>query len=95
MNRLTPRGFPATAFNAVTVNDSNYRLTFTFLRRAAEERGWSVVYSGEVEPQELIDLAQYTHETLGSIERVAPSGRGIQERQTFYAQGSDKRGQED
>ena len=61
----------ATAFNAVLVNDSNYRLTFTFLRRAAEERGWSVVYSGEVEPQELIDLAQYTHETLGSIERVA------------------------
>ncbi len=61
----------ATTFNAVLVNDSNYRLCFTLLRRGAEERGWSVVYAGEVEPQELIDLHSFTHETLGSIERVA------------------------
>ncbi len=60
-----------TTFNAVLVNDSNYRLCFTFLRRAADERGWSVVYAGEVEPQELIDLHTFTYETLGSIERVA------------------------
>lgn len=61
----------STSFNAVLINDSNYSLTFTFLRRAADERGWTVAYSGDVEPQELIDLAQYTHETLGAIERVA------------------------
>lgn len=58
-------------FNAVLVNDSNYRLLFTLLRRGVDDRGWSVVYSGEVEPQELIDLATYTHESLGDIERVA------------------------
>lgn len=61
----------STTFNAVLVNDSNYRLTFNFLRRAADERAWTLVYAGEVEPQELIDLATFTHESLGSIERVA------------------------
>lgn len=65
------RKLSSTTFNAVLVNDSNYRLSFTFLRRAADERGWSVVYSGDVEPQELIDLASYDHASLGSIERVA------------------------
>lgn len=58
-------------FNAVLVNDSNYYLAFTFLRRAADERGWTLVYSSTVAPNELMDLAQYTHETLGEIERVA------------------------
>ncbi|MBD5222083.1 MAG: DUF2027 domain-containing protein [Bacteroidales bacterium] len=58
-------------FNAVLVNDSNYFLDFTFLRRAADERGWSVVFRGTCAPNELIDLASYTHEDLPSIERVA------------------------
>ena len=65
------RKLSATSFNAVLVNDSNYRLCFTFLRRGADERGWSVVYAGQVEAQELIDLGSFTHQTLGDIERVA------------------------
>ena len=66
-----PKRISQTGFNAVLVNDSNYRLAFTFLRRGADDRGWSVVYSGEVDPQELIDLARFSHEDLGQIERVA------------------------
>ena len=58
-------------FNAVLVNDSNYTLAFTLLRRADQERAWSVVYASTVEPNELMDVASFTHETLGTIERVA------------------------
>lgn len=58
-------------FNAVLVNDSNYFLAFTFLGRGEGSHGWNLIYQGEVAPNELIDLASYTHETLGDIERVA------------------------
>lgn len=61
-------------FNAVLVNDSNYFLDFTFLRRGEDERGWVVEFRGTVAPNELIDLACYTHETLGCIEQVAIQG---------------------
>ena len=58
-------------FNAVLVNDSNYFLFFTFLRRSAEERGWHTVYSGEVAPNELIDMEVLRHGELNDYERVA------------------------
>lgn len=58
-------------FNAVLVNDSNYRLLFALSRRGADERGWTVVYQGDVAPNELIDLAQFDHRTLGGLERVS------------------------
>lgn len=65
------KNLSATRFAAVLVNDSNYFLDFTFLRRADGERGWHVLFRGTVAPNELIDLATLTHETLGEIERVA------------------------
>ena len=58
-------------FNAVFVNDSNYFLFFTFLRRSAEERGWHTVYAGEVAPNELIDMAVLKQGELNDYERVA------------------------
>ena len=58
-------------FAAVLVNDSNYFLDFTFLRRSAEERGWTLVYAGTVAPNELIDVASLTHENLTEYEKVA------------------------
>ncbi len=58
-------------FNAVLVNDSNYFLFFTFMRRSADERGWHTVYSGEVAPNELIDLAVLRHGELNDYERIA------------------------
>lgn len=60
-----------TRFSAVLVNDSNYYLDFTFLRRSAEERGWTVVYAGNVAPNELIDLVSITHEDLPKYEKIA------------------------
>lgn len=57
-------------FSAILVNDSNYFLNFVFLRRGSEERGWNVVYQGEVAPNEYCDLAVLTHETLPQYEKV-------------------------
>lgn len=58
-------------FTAVLVNDSNYYLLFTFLRRSADDRGWHTVYAGEVAPNELIDMAVLHHGELNDYEKVA------------------------
>ncbi len=58
-------------FTAILVNDSNYFLNFVFLRRGGEERGWTVVYQGEVAPNEYCDLSVLTHETLPAYEKIA------------------------
>lgn len=60
-----------TRFAGVLVNDSNYYLDFTFLKRSTEDRGWELVYSGTVNPNELIDLVVLTHEELPDYGRVA------------------------
>lgn len=65
------RQLDKSTFTAVLVNDSNYYLDFSFLRRGADERGWSLVFSGRVAPNELIDLASLRHETLPGFERIA------------------------
>lgn len=57
-------------FNCVLVNDSNYTLQFYLAGRAPEAAEWNVIYQGDVQPNELIDLAQFSHSTLGRIERV-------------------------
>lgn len=58
-------------FAAVVVNDSNFFLDFTFLRRSELERGWTVVFRGTVAPNELIDVASFTHAELPDYEKVA------------------------
>lgn len=70
-------------FNAVLVNDSNYCLDFSFLRRADGERGWSLEYRSTVMPNELIDLATYSHADLGRIERVALQATAYKEGKEF------------
>ncbi len=57
-------------FTAVLVNDSNYVLQFYLAGRSPESAGWNIIYQGDVQPNELIDLAQFTHSTLGRIERI-------------------------
>ncbi len=73
-------------FAAVLVNDSNYFLDFTFMRRSAEERGWTLVYNGTVAPNELIDLASLTHEILPEYEKVAFQCVAYKKDKTFTLQ---------
>ncbi|MDE6511079.1 MAG: DUF2027 domain-containing protein [Muribaculaceae bacterium] len=68
---ISIRDLSKSDFNAVLVNDSNYFLFFTFLRRSAEERGWHTVYAGEVAPNELVDMAVVKQGELNDYERVA------------------------
>lgn len=65
------RQLDKSSFGAVLVNDSNYFLDFTFLRRSDGERGWTVVFTGTVAPNELIDLMALRHEDLPAYEKVA------------------------
>lgn len=65
------RNLPQTSFGVVLVNDSNYNLLFTLARRADGDRGWTVIYAGEVAANEIIDLARLTHDNLGDFERIA------------------------
>ncbi len=73
-------------FTAVLVNDSNYWLDFTLLRRSEEERGWTVVNVGTVEPNELLDLVTLTHATLPDYERVAFQCVAYKKNKTFTLQ---------
>lgn len=57
-------------FNAVLVNDSNYTLQFFLAARSETGTAWNCIYQGDVGPNEIIDLAQFTHSTLGRIERI-------------------------
>lgn len=63
-----------TDFAAVLVNDSNYWFDFSFLRRADDNKGWVQVFRGTVNPNELIDLAVVSRESLPGFERVALQG---------------------
>ncbi len=68
---ISIRDLSKSDFNAVLVNDSNYFLFFTFMRRSAEERGWNTVYAGEVAPNELIDIAVLRQGELNDYEKIA------------------------
>lgn len=58
-----------TQFNAVIVNDSNYFLDYQLLRRDGEA-GWTTVGRGEAAPNEIVDLARYTQQSVSQLERV-------------------------
>lgn len=77
------RNLAEATFNAVLVNDSNYYLDFTFAGRDAEARAWSLIFQGTVAPNELIDLQQYTHADLPSIERIALQAVAYKEGKPF------------
>lgn len=71
-----------TEINTVLVNDSNYFLQFNLLRRD-EAEGWVSVYRGEVAPNELIDLATFSQETISRMERVVLQAIAYKEGKPF------------
>ena len=72
-----------TRFTGVLVNDSNYYIDFTFLRRSDEQRGWNLVFSGTVNPNELIDLVVLTHEDLSDYGKVTLQGVAYKKDKVF------------
>lgn len=65
------RWLSTTSFNALLINDSNYYLDYSLMRRADGERGWTVASNGTLAPNELFEFDSYSHESLGEIERIA------------------------
>ena len=59
-----------TRIAAVLVNDSNYFLSFNLMARDEEAKAWKNLYQGEVSPNELIDCAVFTQDTISQMERV-------------------------
>lgn len=55
--------------NVALVNDSNYYIFFNILIRDFEAKAWKTLYSGEVAPNEIIDVASFTQENISEIER--------------------------
>ena len=72
-----------TRFAGVLVNDSNYFIDFIFLKRSKEDRGWELVYKGTVNPNEMIDLAVITHDTLVEFGKVALQGVAYKKDKVF------------
>lgn len=60
----------STAIQAVLVNDSNYFLDWQLLRRSNNGRGWTLAARGEAAPNELVDVASYTQESIRQLERI-------------------------
>lgn len=73
----------STRFTGVLVNDSNYFIDFTFLKRSKEDRGWELVFQGTVNPNELIDLVVLTHEDLPDFGRVTLQGVAYKKDKVF------------
>lgn len=72
-----------TRFTGVLVNDSNYFIDFSFLKRSTEDRGWELVFKGTVNPNELIDLVVLTHEDLPDYGKVALQGIAYKKDKVF------------
>lgn len=58
-----------TQINALLVNDSNYFLDYQLMRRDGES-GWTVEARGEAAPNELVELGQYTQDSVKQLERI-------------------------
>lgn len=59
----------ATRINMLLVNDSNYFLDYQLLKRDGQS-GWTIAGKGKAAPNELVDVAVYTQESVKELERV-------------------------
>lgn len=73
----------STRFAGVLVNDSNYFIDFTFLRRSTDDRGWELVFRGTANPNELIDVVVLTHEDLPDYSKVCIQGIAYKNQKAF------------
>ncbi len=68
--------------NAALVNDSNYFLYFSVLIRDNEAKAWKPLFTGEVAPNEMIDLASFTQQNISEIERVVFQAMAYKDRKS-------------
>lgn len=64
------KALSSTKINMALVNDSNYFLFFSVLVRDNEAKAWKSLYTGEVAPNEMIDLASFNQANISEVERI-------------------------
>lgn len=69
--------------NTALVNDSNYYLYFTILIRDNEAKAWKSLFTGEVAPNEMIDLATFSQQNISEIERIVFQAMAYKKRKSF------------
>lgn len=72
-----------TSFNAILVNDSNYTLLYSLSRRDDDDHRWTLVSSGELAPNELIDLDRIRLEDLPGYGRIMLQGIALRRDEPF------------
>lgn len=60
-----------TTFWSVLVNDSNYYLAVAYMSRKDAEGEWTTRWTGTIEPNMQVDLDEFDHDGLQSLEHVA------------------------
>lgn len=69
--------------NVALVNDSNYFLFFSLLIRDNEAKAWKSLYTGEVAPNEMIDLASFTQANISELERIVFQATAYKKEKSF------------
>lgn len=69
--------------NVALVNDSNYFLFFSLLIRDDKEKAWKALYTGEVAPNEMIDIASFTQENISDLERIVFQAMAYKKEKSF------------
>lgn len=69
--------------NMALVNDSNFFLFFNILIRDFNEKAWKSLFSGEVAPNEIIDVASFTQENISEIERFVFQAMAYKKGKTY------------
>lgn len=72
-----------TSFNAVLVNDSNYTLLYSLSRRDNDDHRWTLVASGELAPNELVDLQRINMQDLPGYGRIMLQGIALRRDEPF------------
>lgn len=78
-----PKALSSSRINAALVNDSNYFLFFSLLIRDNEQKAWKSLYTGEVAPNEMIDLASFTQQTITDMERLVFQAMAFKKDKSF------------
>lgn len=69
--------------NMAFVNDSNYYLHFSILIRDNEAKAWRSLYTGEVAPNEMIDIASFTQADISDVERIVFQAMAYKKEKSF------------
>lgn len=73
-----------TTISALLVNDSNYFIDYQLLRKD-DSSHWAVAFRGEAAPNELVELGEYTQQSVKELERFVFQAIAYKKEKAFDA----------